>query len=183
MEEEDTTIVNRRLIYEYILNNPGSHLRKISRELNMKLGTLRYHLDYLERKEIIASKKENNLKVYFINRELDIKDKNICPLLQQKRFRDIILTIILSPGPSHKEISNKLSINPSTLSKYINILEDRNIVYHKKIGREKWYYVFDEKRIMKLLLTYKKSFWDSFADNALEIYFERWNIDCLHFGL
>jgi len=171
--KEDTVIDNRRLIYVYILNNPGLHLRKISRKLNMKLGTLRYHLDYLEKKEIIVSKKENNLKIYFMNRELDIKDKNICSLLQQKRFRDIILVIILSPGLSHKQISNKMSINPSTLSKYVNILEDRNIVYHKKIGREKWYYVFDEKRIMKLLLTYKKSFWDFFVDNTLEIYFER----------
>jgi len=171
--KEDTVIDNRRLLYAYILNNPGSHLRKISRKLNMKLGTLRYHLDYLEKKEIIVSKKENNLKIYFMNRKLDIKDKNICSLLQQKRFRDIILVIILSPGLNHKQISDKLSINPSTLSKYINVLEDRKIIYHKNIGREKWYYVFDEKRIMELLITYKKSFWDSFVNNILEIYFEK----------
>jgi len=40
-------------------------------------------------------------------------------------------------------------------------------------GREKRYCVSDEKSIMELLLTYKKSFWDSLVDNVLEIYFER----------
>ena len=94
MKEEDITLENRRLIYNYILNNPGSHLRKISRDLKVNLSTLRYHLNYLENKELIVSKNENNLKIYFIVGKLGIKDKNISPLLQQKRFRDIILIII-----------------------------------------------------------------------------------------
>ena len=63
MKEEDIKIENRRLIYSHILNNPGSHLRQISRELDMNLGTLRYHIDYLERQEIIIGKSEDNLKV------------------------------------------------------------------------------------------------------------------------
>jgi len=172
MEEEDVTLEIRRLIYNYILNNPGMHLRKISKELNIPLGTLRYHLSYLEKKELIISKKEKNLKVYFVSGKLSIKDKNIAPLLQQKRFRDIILVIITYPGLTASEISNKLSIKPSTTSKYLNILENRGVINTKKVGREKHYYIIDEKRIMELLLTYKKSFWDLFVDNILEIYFE-----------
>ncbi len=41
---------------------------------------------------------------------------------------------------------------------------------HEKDGREKKYHINDEKSIVKLLLTYKKSFWDPFVDNVLEIY-------------
>ena len=119
------------------------------------------------------SKDDRNLKIYFVVGKLGIKDRNISPLLQQKRFRDIILIIIINPGLTHSEISNNLSIKPSTLSKYFNVLENRSIISHEKIGREKRYYIIDEKRIMELLLTYKKSFWDSFVDNVLEIYFER----------
>ena len=172
MKEEDITLVNRRLIYNFLHNNPGCHLRKISRALNINLSTLRHHLNYLENKELIVSKDDRNLKIYFIVGKLGPKDKNISPLLRQKRFRDIILIIIINPGLSHSKISNKLSIKPSTLSKYINILETRKMIYHEKIGREKRYHIIDEKRIIELLLTYKKSFWDSFVDNVLEIYFE-----------
>jgi predicted transcriptional regulator len=173
MKEEALTLDTRKTIYTYIRDNPGQHLRGISRALNIQLGTLRYHLNYLEIKGVIVGKKEKNLKVYFVTEKISPKDKNLAPLLQQKRFRDIILVVIINPKLTHSEISTKLSINPSTLSKYINILETRGILYHEKIGREKQYYVLDEKMVMELLLTYKKSFWDSFVDNVLEIYFER----------
>ena len=64
-------------------------------------------------------------------------------------------------------------MNPSTTSKYINILEEREVVSHKKIGREKRYHIDNEESVIKLLLSYKKSFWDSFVDNVLELYLER----------
>lgn len=171
--QEDIALENRRLIFNYILNNPGSHLREISRDLDIHLSTLRYHLDYLEKKEVIVCQKENNLKIYFASGKLSADQKNLASLLRQKRFRDIILTIIDSPGSSSSQIGDMLSINPSTASKYINILEDRGIIYHEKVGREKRYQIIDEKCVIELLLTYKKSFWDSFVDNVLEIYLER----------
>jgi len=171
-DEDDMTLENRKLIYRHISNNPGSHLREISRKLKIHLSTLRYHINYLEKEGLIDSKKEENLKIYFISGKLPAKDKKITPLLQQKRFRNIILVIIVSPGLTHSEISNKLSIKPPTLTKYIHILEDRGIIFHEKVGREKRHYIIDEKVIMELLFTYKESFWDKFVDNILEIYFE-----------
>jgi len=173
MREEDIVLENRRALYRYVQDNPGSHLRKISRELDMKMGTLRYHLDYLEKKELVSSRKESNLKVYFITKKLGFKHRNVSPLLQQKRFRDIALVIIDAPGSSHRAIAKKLSLNPSTLTKYMKILEKKRVAYHEKIGREKRYFLFDEKLVVELLMTYRKSFWDPFVDNVLEIYFER----------
>jgi predicted transcriptional regulator len=174
MSMRDTgTLENRRLIFNYILTNPGTHLRKISRDLNIYLSTLRYHLDYLEDKGLISSKMENNLKIYFPSGKLDLKERNLAPLLQQKRFRDIIVIIIDSPGSTSSQIADKLSLKPSTISKYMSILEDRGILGCEKIGREKKYHVKDEDRIIELLLTYKESFWDSFVDNVLELYLER----------
>jgi predicted transcriptional regulator len=173
MKEENIGLEIRRIIYDHIKNNPGSHLRKISRSMDIQMGTLRYHLDYLEKKEFITSRKEGNLKTYFTAGRLSVDDINITPLLQQKRFRDIILMIIITPGITHGEIIEQLSMRPSTLSKYTKILEGRGIIHHEKNGREKHFYLTDERRIIGLLLTYKKSFWDSFVDNVLEIYLER----------
>jgi predicted transcriptional regulator len=169
---EEITLENRRRIFNYILNNPGTHQRRISRDLNIYLSTLRYHLDYLEDKGLITSKRENNLKIYFTSGKLNAKEKILTPLLQQKRFRDIILAVIESSGSTSWQIADKLSTKPSTISKYINILEDRGILYHEKVGREKKYYLKDENSVIELLLTYKESFWDSFVDNVLEIYLE-----------
>ena len=96
--QEDTGVDNRKAVLEYISDNPGSHLRKIARDLDIRLSTLRYHLDYLEKKGSIGCQKQNNLKVYFASGKLKPLEKTLTPLLQQKRFRDIILVLIDSPG-------------------------------------------------------------------------------------
>jgi DNA-binding MarR family transcriptional regulator len=171
--QEGLDLENRRFIFGYIKGNPGAHLREISRDLNINLSTLRYHLDYLEDKGLIKSQKENNLKLYFASGELEPKERMLAPLLRQKRFRDIILIILASPESTSSQIADRLLMHPSTASKYINILEDRGMLSHKKVGREKRYHVNDEKEVVKLLLTYKESFWDSFVDNVLDIYFAR----------
>jgi len=171
--QDDTTLENRRLVFDYISTNPGTHQRKISRDLDMYYSTLRYHLDYLEGKGLIVSQLENNLKIYFASGKLSIKEKKLTSLLQQKRFRDIILVMIDDPGPTSSQIADRLSMKPTTISKYMNILEDRGVLYHEKTGREKRYFINDEKSVIELLMTYKKSFLDSFVDNVLVLYLER----------
>ena len=170
--QDVVTLENQRQIFDYISENPGVHQRKISRDINIHISTLRYHLDYLETKGLITSQKEDYLKIYFASGKLNPQEKKLTPLLQQKRFRDIILVIMGSHEPTSSEIAEKLLMNPSTASKYINILEERAVIYHKKIGREKRYHIDNEESVVKLLMTYKKSFWDSFVDNVLELYLE-----------
>ena len=172
MTGKGSAFENHRRICDYVRENPGSHLRRISRDLDIDLGNLRHHLDALEHNGLVESKMDRNLKIYFASGMVEAKGRKILPLLQQKRFRDVILHIIINPGSTHGEIADDLELKPSTLSKYIGILEDRDIVHHESQGRERLYFVEDERRIMELLLAYRRSFWDKYIDNVLEIYFE-----------
>ena len=147
---------NREDILAYITNNPGTHLRKISRELGICLSTLRYHLVKLEKSGTIVSQKQSNLKIYFVSGKLKPEERELTQLLQQKRFRDIILVLIDSPGSTFSQIAEKLSMSHSTASKYINILEDRKVLSHEREGRRKRYRINDEKSVIELLKTYKK---------------------------
>ncbi len=147
---------NRDKIFAYISNNPGSHLRKISRDLDMHLSTLRYHLDHLEKKGSIVSHKQSNLKIYFVSGRLNTEEKALAQFLQQKRFRDIIMVLIESPGSTSSQIADRLSMSHSTASKYINILEDRSILSHEKAGRKKRYRIIDEESVIELLKAHKK---------------------------
>lgn len=153
--KEAPPIDNRKLIFEYVSDNPGSHLRKIARDLNVRLGTLRYHLDYLEKNGSIVSQKQNNLKMYFVSGKLKPQEKTLTQLLQQKHFRDIIFALIESPDLTFSQIVDRVSMSPSATSKYINILRDKEILSYKKFGREKKYRINDEKSIIELLKTYK----------------------------
>lgn len=173
MDGEEYSLENQRSVFRYILENPGAHLRRISESTSIPLSTLRYHIAFLEKRDVVISRREGNTKAYFINGQVSAEDRRVTPLLQQKRFRDIISLLIARPGLGFGEIGKTLGLKPSTLSKYLSIVEARGLVRTEALGREKCYMVVDERRIVELLMTYRKSFWDRFVDNALEIYFER----------
>ena len=59
---------------------------------------VRYHIAFLESQGIVISRTEGNLKQYFINGRISSSDRKIAPLLQQKRFRDIIMLLLIRPG-------------------------------------------------------------------------------------
>ncbi|MHA2001596.1 MAG: winged helix-turn-helix transcriptional regulator [Promethearchaeota archaeon] len=169
---EDDYLGNQKRIYNFVKINPGVHLRRIQRELNLSLGTLRYHLKYLEKQEILSSEQQGNKKIFFIIGEVDSRDKKLIGLLQQKRFRDVIVSFLIEPNQTHKEICEKLSLNPSTLSKYISILIKNGLL---KVGfrdTSKIYSVIDKHAVLLTLFTYKYSFWDSLVDRVLHLYFE-----------
>ncbi len=73
MEEEDLIVVatlnNERAskIVNYLLKVGEAHLRKISRDLNMNVETVRYNVRKLESMGIVTSKEKGNRIVYTIN--------------------------------------------------------------------------------------------------------------------
>ena len=56
--ELELELVNRRRVYEFINTNPGFHLREIQRKLDMPIGLLKFHIQYLIKHEIIVEKAE-----------------------------------------------------------------------------------------------------------------------------
>lgn len=173
MNGEDLSLENQRSIYRHISTNPGIHLRGLSEGTSIPLSTVRYHIAFLERQGIVISRTEGNLKQYFINGEISAGDRRIAPLLQQKRFRDIIMLLLVGPGTLQADVASRLGLKPSTTAKYMGILEERGVVRSERQGRDKMCFLVDERRVVELLLTYRESFWDRFVDNALEIYLER----------
>ncbi len=173
MKDDPLALENRQALYEFIQLNPGSHMRRISRELDMKMGTLRHHLRQLEKMRKIISRREKNLKIFFVAGKLDTEDRIISPLLQQKRFRDIMLVLLNKPNATQTTIARELSLKTSTLSNYMRVLVDRGIVTYQKVENEKRCHLVDERKIIRLLKAYRWSFWDSFVDNALTMYYER----------
>ena len=166
-------IKNRRVIYNYIKNFPGSHLREISKNLDLSLSVVRYHIHYMEKKGLILSEKDRYYKRFFRANKLDKKQRIIALILRQKKFREIILFLLQYPNSKHSEISYHLNLPLSTLTKYMEYLIKNKIVEERKEGRIKKYKVIKEENIIKFLITYRESFSDRMVDNILEIYFER----------
>lgn len=110
----------RRDIYNFVKKYPGLHMREISRRKNIPLGSLRYHLNYLEKLDIIITIHEHKFNRYYIKRTVGMRDKELINLLRQEVPLRIIL-MLLTPGPGHiykdKETKKKALLKPSTFEK------------------------------------------------------------------
>ncbi len=58
-------VSNRLQVFRYLENNPGAHLRKISKELGLAMGDTQYHLGILEKSGKIRSRKINLYRRYY----------------------------------------------------------------------------------------------------------------------
>ncbi|MCK5548500.1 MAG: winged helix-turn-helix transcriptional regulator, partial [Thermoplasmata archaeon] len=127
MDEDVLDLENRRRIYQFISRFQGAHLREIKRALGLEVGVLGYHLDYLEKKEIITSKKGKYRKRYF-TKALSPGDKELLGVLRQKALRNILMHILLHPRCTFKELLGASRISKSTLSFHLSKLRKMKLV-------------------------------------------------------
>src|SRR5919106_349739 len=60
-------LTNYNRVFEFVYNNPGSHFRKIKKELDLSNGTIQYQLNKLEKDGKIVSIHHRFYKFYFPN--------------------------------------------------------------------------------------------------------------------
>jgi DNA-binding transcriptional ArsR family regulator len=124
----------RGQIYGYIKTNPGVHYNQIRRGIDVKNGTLSYHLRVLEKTELIKSRREGLRYRAFYPTGMKFPKK--------ERFRltelqiDIVNTIKQYPSISQKTIAKKLGKKPQTINYNIKVLEQAGIIEVKKKGRK-----------------------------------------------
>lgn len=161
----------RRRIYEYVVANPGTHLRAIKDELDMPMGQLEYHLHYLEGKGLLDSKEDRYYKRFF-PREMAATDRRVLAAIRQEKPRQIVLVVLQGPGIDHKAIQKELGLGASSLSFYMKDLIDKEVVEKRREGRRSLYFVKDQDRVVRLLITYRPSFLDRMVDRFLETWLE-----------
>lgn len=162
--KKKSELTTRKKIYNFISSHPGMHERKISRELNIPMSTLDYHLHYLEKKELIVSKKEDRYNRYFVKGKVGIRDKKILSLLRKNSCRKILIFLLLNKECNHKTIRKHLGLAASTTSFHLKKLIRYKIIASIEQGRQTKYYVIDPEYVSKLIISYKKSFIDDAVD-------------------
>jgi len=158
----------RKRVYSLVVSTPGVHLREIERQTGLTLGVVRYHLDRLQREELIFAKEDRYFKRFFPKVPTETFEA-----LRQESLRRIVLHLLGSPGSSHSIMMTALQLPPSTLSTYLSILLKKRVVRRERRGKENLYFVVDEESVMKVLIVYRPTFLDTLVDHAISIYLER----------
>ena len=159
--QSETTLDNktRKMVYNYISRHPGVTFSTIMGVLELTEGTLRYHLNYLERcRKILSTSKGKHRCYYSKDRtKSDLKpftgfDFNTLTKPQQR-----IATIIRhNPGISIGELVKITKLNKRDLQYNVKKLRDLMIIWKVGNGRNTGYeYVTKDKlrkELFKLLI-------------------------------
>lgn len=111
----------RKNLYEYIDNYPGSHLREIARELDLKPSNAAWHLRKLEQTNLVRSRNIGGKKVYYlVEGGAEARKEAIAEaILRNKNARIIMEYLVNHPGKHLLEIANALELNHHTVKWHI----------------------------------------------------------------
>jgi predicted transcriptional regulator len=172
-EELGGGLSNRQRIYNYIKNNPGSHLRRISQVLSIALGDTQYHLNRLEKLNLVRSRRVGLYKTYYGASISGERNENISAILQQETPRDIILYLIENPGATHNQISTHKGFSGATINWHMSRLIQIALVYSHKEGKYTRYYLKGNVRdIVELLKSYHPSLWNKLSSRLAEVFLD-----------
>lgn len=157
----------RKKIYTLIKNRPGIYLRELERETNFTIGQLTYHLPILVRANLIKEETTGRFKRFY-PLGLNVYERKILPLLRRPNLRKIIILVLENKIITNKELSEKMSLSPATISWYIQILKDANLIHNETRDNGCFYSLMDEDEIIKVLIAYKESFLDKMVDRFIE---------------
>jgi len=88
--EKILNLEKRRDIHNTILKNPGIHLREIVRKTNIPKSTLKYHLTYLRKHNLIIKKEDRGCNRYFVSNTVGNFEKKLIKYLRQPVTRKIL---------------------------------------------------------------------------------------------
>lgn len=158
-------------ILMFISENPGCHLRKIRKELNLAMGTIQYHLDRLEKAGRITTQKQGFHKYYFIVGAFEENEKQLLEVLSNETAREILMFIVEQKNPSQTEISRHMEISSPSVSWQIKRLLDSGIVDEVKEGKFKRYKLHgDSRQVIALLRNYYPNTWNNWSNRLAEMF-------------
>ena len=121
----------RKMLENYILSHPGATISLLKRIFQIPIGSLRYHLDVLERKGIIIHQLINNTKRYYgIGTDKGLSDDQ----------RRLIYLMKIRPGITQKELIKKTRLKRHVVKYNLKKLDEIDIIHVDQKGKEKCYY-------------------------------------------
>ncbi len=161
----------RKKIFDEIQKTPGIHFREIQRRTNLAVGTLQYHLNYLEKKRLVKTEKKGKfLRYYSIREKSDDSERELLSVLRQQSTRRILLFILTQGNATNLEISRELKLSPSTVSWHLKNLSELKILGKRKLGRESVYYVLEPEKLATIVVGHQSSFLDELVDGFIALW-------------
>ena len=168
--DEPPSESRRTQVLAFIREHPGVHLRRIRRELNLAMGVVQYHLDGLEKKGEIVSRRRGFYKRFYPTLVFGSEQLEIMDLLAQETERDLLLFLIQNPNATQKELAGYARISPSSINWHMRRLSKSRLVETKHEGASVRYLLnVNRADVLALLRSYHPSVWEKWADRLADL--------------
>jgi DNA-binding MarR family transcriptional regulator len=172
-KEESPSQPNRDRIYQYIINNPGCHFRKIGKDLDLAMGHTQYHLKTLEKADLIKSRRIGVFRRYYTVSIYGERLESLLAILRQEVPRDIIIFLIENPGTTQADIAKHKGFSAPTINWHMSRLIEEGLVRSRKQGKFVNYYVEgDIKDITTILRKYYPSIWTKLSNRLADLFLD-----------
>ncbi len=172
MKEDPLQLDTRRRIFDLIENSPGVHFREVSRRLDIPMGVVEYHINYMLKRDMIVARMEGRYKRYYTEGKIGSKEKRVLAFLRKDVPRAIIVFLMLNPGARHRDLKAELGISGSTLSFHLKKMMKKEVLNEEDDSGTKKFYVVDPDTVSKTLIIYKKSFMDDLVDSFTDTWMD-----------
>jgi predicted transcriptional regulator len=160
----------RNKIFLLVKKYAGSHIRELERISKIPYSTLKYHLHYLVKHELILEKQSNGKSRYY-SKSVGLEDISILELMKHKNIRRILFYLTTYEEGTYSDLESFTNLSSTTLIWYMKRLQNKGIVKkEKRRGMVTFRLYFDKEKIIKVLIIYKESFFDSLINRAIEVW-------------
>ncbi|MGA1872921.1 MAG: winged helix-turn-helix transcriptional regulator [Thermoplasmatota archaeon] len=154
----------RKRITEYVRRNPGVHFRQISRDLELAIGQLDFHLNALIKGEVLVKQVVSGNTRYYVRDRFSKDERRAMSVLRREIPRGIVLFLLDNPGATPTAILGNFTFTSATLSYHLRRLERYGILTAEQEGRERHYSVVDPELVRSLLVLYSATLADTIVD-------------------
>lgn len=155
----------RKRITEYIRRNPGVHFRQISRDLDLAIGQLDFHLNALVKTEVLVREVASGNTRYYVRDRFSKEERKAMSILRREIPRGIVLYLLDYPYSTPTAILTGFNFTSATLSYHLRRLEKYGILEAKQSGRERHYSVHNAELVRSLLILYSATLADTIVDS------------------
>ncbi|MFW9782471.1 MAG: hypothetical protein ACFFFB_09335 [Candidatus Heimdallarchaeota archaeon] len=134
----------RKKIYAFIIKNPGVYFNRIVSELKLNKLVVVWHVDMLEKFAFIKREDFENHEIFF---EMDFDENNnkFRFLTTREKSKKIIEYLKFHDyGISKTHLSTDLGMHHNTISKYLHMLENFNVIIKKKTYKKTLYFLNED---------------------------------------
>jgi predicted transcriptional regulator len=138
----------RKLILNYIRENPGTHFNKIITELKISNHVVVWHLNMLLKFNFLKKEIIDDHETYSIP-NVDSKTAELSYYISKAKSQKIISYLRENDiGVSKTKLSEDLQMHINTINKYLTILEDFKIIVKEHHSKKLLYFLNDEFKML-----------------------------------